>query len=91
MNLYLNISYFIGNITGNNMNNLSLIIGKTLATSYLLINNTYICVRGWYPNNFGIGTTNVTAPSQILQTNITSFAYSSGNYYAVSGTNFNST
>ena len=63
VNVYLNISYFYGNITGNNFNNYSLVMGKTLSTSYLLINNTYICVRGWYPNYYNLGTINATTPS----------------------------
>lgn len=87
----LNRSYFHGNITGNNIKNFGLIAGSTVSSSYLLINNTYICVRGWYPNMFSVGITNTSVATQIIQTNVTSFPNLASNYYALAGSTFNAT
>ena len=76
--IYVNMSYFGGWINGSNSASQGLIVGTTVSTSNVSLNNTQICVTtmGFY-SWFSAGqiTYNVSQTNQTLNINLTSYGY----------------
>ena len=97
--LTVNLSYMSGWVNGSNSLSQGLLVGTTVATSTLSLNNTQIWIYSWaFASIFSLGsvTTNTSATNQTLNMNISSYGYyvaANSYYYAInaSGRSYNNT